>query len=48
MVGSIPTPATMKKIIIEIQEIWAATRPLMVKSKKTYSRKDKHKKRGPQ
>lgn len=33
----------MKKIIATIQEIWMATRPLVVKNKKKYTRKKKHK-----
>lgn len=33
----------MKTIEITIQEIWAATRPVIQKSKKQYSRKEKHK-----
>ncbi len=33
----------MKKIVITIQEIWQATRSSIRKSKKTYSRKNKHK-----
>jgi hypothetical protein len=33
----------MKKIELTIQEIWAATRPIVQKSKKQYSRKEKHK-----
>jgi hypothetical protein len=39
--------ATFEKIELTLQEIWAATRPNVYKSKKTYSRKDKHKKKGP-
>ena len=35
----------MKKVEITIQEIWMATRPSIRKSKKNYTRKDKHKKR---
>lgn len=35
----------MKKIEITMQEIWAATRPSVKKSKKQYTRKKKHKKR---
>jgi hypothetical protein len=33
----------MKTVEITIQEIWAATRPIVQKSKKQYSRKEKHK-----
>lgn len=33
----------MKAIEITIQEIWAATRPIIQRSKKQYSRKEKHK-----
>jgi hypothetical protein len=33
----------MKTIEITLQEIWAATRPIIQKSKKHYSRKEKHK-----
>ncbi len=33
----------MKAIEITIQEIWAATRPVVQKSKKQYTRKEKHK-----
>jgi hypothetical protein len=33
----------MKTIEITIQEVWAATRPIVQKSKKQYSRKEKHK-----
>jgi hypothetical protein len=33
----------MKKIEVTMQEIWAATRPIVQKSKKTYNRKNKHK-----
>lgn len=33
----------MKTITITQQEIWAATRPMVQKSKKIYNRKDKHK-----
>lgn len=33
----------MKQIEITIQEIWAATRPIVQKSKKVYTRKEKHK-----
>lgn len=34
----------MKTIQVTQQEIWAATRPNIAKSKKTYTRKQKHKK----
>ena len=34
----------MKKIEVTMQEIWAATRPIIQQSKKTYTRKSKHKK----
>jgi hypothetical protein len=34
----------MEKIEITMQEIWQATRPIIQKSKKTYTRKKKHKK----
>lgn len=33
----------MKAIEITMQEIWAATRPVVQKSKKQYTRKEKHK-----
>lgn len=33
----------MKKIVVTQQEIWMATRPNVYKSKKTYTRKNKHK-----
>ena len=35
----------MKTITITQQDIWMATRPTVQKSKKTYTRKVKHKKR---
>jgi hypothetical protein len=35
----------MKVIEITIQEIWQASRKQVIKSKKTYSRKTKHKDR---
>ena len=35
----------MKTIVLTQQEIWAATRPIIQKSKKEYSRKEKHKKK---
>jgi hypothetical protein len=34
----------MEKIEITMQEIWQATRPIVQKSKKNYTRKKKHKK----
>jgi hypothetical protein len=33
----------MKTIEVTIQEIWQATRPIVQKSEKTYTRKQKHK-----
>jgi hypothetical protein len=39
------TQNKLMKIEITVQEIWAATRPIIQKSKKQYSRKEKHKKR---
>jgi hypothetical protein len=33
------------KVEVTIQEIWAVTRPIIQKSKKEYSRKEKHKKK---
>ncbi len=33
----------MKQIELTIQEIWQATRPVIQKNKKKYSRKTKHK-----
>lgn len=33
----------MKTIEVTMQEIWAATRPLVVSNKKKYTRKSKHK-----
>ena len=39
---------TQKKLIkveLTLQEIWVATRPIIQKSKKEYSRKKKHKKK---
>jgi hypothetical protein len=39
---------TQKKLIkveLTLQEIWAATRPIIQKSKIVYSRKKKHKKK---
>lgn len=35
----------MKKLELTIQEIWAATRPVVYENKKKYSRKPKHPKR---
>jgi len=37
----------MKQIEITLQEIWQATRPIIQKSKKQYTRKPKHKKQKP-
>jgi len=34
----------MEKIEVTMQEIWQATRPIIQKSKKSYTRKKKHKK----
>ena len=34
---------TMKTIEVTMQEIWMATRPMVQKSKKDYTRKRKHK-----
>jgi hypothetical protein len=34
----------MKTIQITLQEIWQATRPVIQKNKKKYTRKSKHKK----
>lgn len=34
----------MKQIEVTIQEIWQATRPVIQKNKKKYTRKSKHKK----
>ena len=34
----------MEQIQITMQEIWQATRPIVHQSKKTYTRKKKHKK----
>lgn len=34
---------TMKTIEVTMQEIWMATRPIVQKSKKDYTRKRKHK-----
>ena len=33
----------MKQVELTIQEIWQATRPTIQKSKKSYTRKQKHK-----
>jgi hypothetical protein len=33
----------MKTVELTMKEIWVATRPIVQKSKKTYSRKQKHK-----
>lgn len=33
----------METIQITLQEIWQATRPIVQKSKKSYTRKNKHK-----
>ena len=33
----------MEKIEVTMQEIWQATKPIIYKNKKKYSRKDKHK-----
>jgi hypothetical protein len=33
----------MKKIEITMQEIWQATKPVIFKNKKKYTRKSKHK-----
>ncbi len=35
----------MKTIEVTIQEIWKVTRPSIQKSKKVYTRKNKHKKK---
>jgi len=34
----------MEKIEVTMQEIWQATRPIIQRSKKSYTRKKKHKK----
>jgi hypothetical protein len=39
------TQNKLKKIEVTIQEVWAATRPIIQKSKKDYSRKEKHNKK---
>jgi hypothetical protein len=38
----------MKTIQVTLQERWAASQHRVHKSKKTYNRKDKHKKKGSQ
>jgi hypothetical protein len=43
MSNNTQTYGKMKTIEITIQEIWAATRPNIQKSKKAYNRKKKHK-----
>jgi hypothetical protein len=35
----------MKKVEVTMQEIWAATKPVVQKNKKKYSRKTKHPKK---
>jgi hypothetical protein len=35
----------MEQVELTVQEIWAATRPLVQKNKKKYNRKPKHKKK---
>jgi len=37
----------MKKIQVTLQERWDASRHKIHKSKKTYNRKEKHRKKGP-
>jgi hypothetical protein len=39
------TQNKLTKIEVTIQEIWAATRPIIQKSRKQYYRKEKHKKK---
>jgi hypothetical protein len=39
------TQKKMLKVELTLQEIWVATRPIIQKSKKEYSRKKKHKKK---
>jgi hypothetical protein len=39
------TQIKLTKIEVTIQEMWAATRPIVQKSKKQYYRKEKHKKK---
>tara|TARA_R110002012_G_scaffold166174_1_gene329166 strand:+ start:832 stop:954 length:123 start_codon:yes stop_codon:yes gene_type:complete len=34
---------SLNKVVLSLQEIWAATRPNVFKNKKKYSRKNKHK-----
>ena len=46
MSNNIQTYGKMKTIEITIQEIWDATRPIVQKSKKSYTRKKKHKNSG--
>jgi len=38
----------MKTIQVTLQERWAASQGRVHRSKKTYTRKDKHKNKGPQ
>tara|TARA_Y100000361_G_scaffold123491_1_gene116152 strand:- start:692 stop:814 length:123 start_codon:yes stop_codon:yes gene_type:complete len=33
----------LSKVVLSLQEIWAATRPNVYKNKKKYTRKEKHK-----
>jgi hypothetical protein len=39
------TQNKLTKIEVTIQEMWAATRPIVQKSRKQYYRKEKHKKK---
>jgi hypothetical protein len=39
------TQKKLTKVEVTIQEIWAATRPIIQKSRKEYYRKEKHKKK---
>jgi hypothetical protein len=39
------TQKKLMKVELTLQEIWVATRPIIQKSKKEYSRKKKHKKK---
>jgi hypothetical protein len=39
------TQNKLTKVEVTIQEIWAATRPIVQKSRKQYYRKEKHKKK---
>jgi hypothetical protein len=39
------TQSNLKQIEVTLQEIWQATRPVVHASKKSYTRKEKHKKR---